>query len=1607
MTTQPDSQPTGAAPESHGRLELWKKKLLDLSMRNRLLNYRDTKKSLPLVCPHIAEIEDALASGSKFTVEPLARLRLLQAPGEPRAERSDDGALGVDVQADLRRKILRSSLRDAKDLDARLLAIYRAARVALEEGGASGLYLALGFLRYYQSESSDQPRRAPILLLPISLVRPSVQTGFRVLLSDEDSRINVSLLEYLRHDHGIEIKDLDPLPEDESGVDVPKVLETIRRATSRHPTWQVEEGAAIGLFAFKKFLMWRDLDQHSELLLQSSLVSHLVQRPNEQFESDATFPDPSELDERIDPTELFCPLDADSSQLAAVVAASEGRTFVLKGPPGTGKSQTIANMISHCLATGKTVLFVAEKRAALEVVYRRLQERGLSDFALELHSDKAQKREVIQSIAATLELVENQDTRQWESDGAASARLRCQLNDYVRALHRRWSDGFTAYQMISRLVALRDVPALPLEPSADQPLDQATLDQIEELVHRLTAAQRQCGDLQQHPWTGVPRETWSEAWGTEIRSALTAAQQTTSDLVPPLARFCELLDLDPEALLLQHLPELGRLAELLASAPGTPPTLLLAYDWQGLKTTLLSWLAHGRRRDQLRAELFARFEPKVLALDLDQLTGLLTEASSDWFLPRWWKRRAVLKTLRTAARSPLEVRVEHLREVIDTAKALRDEQALLDLASDRAREVLGDLWRGGEADWGHLGNVIGWTEEVRAIATKLSHGEPSRLDKLREHWSKLGTTAPELFAAGTPGARSLADLRASLARFRETLHSVLSQLGFDPDDPDTHPAATTNAWVSTLSNWIEHFPRLREWCHWRARRAEAVARDLGPLVRALESGALSDAEPLQVFHRSYAEWWYRTACDREPVLGSFHRGEHEEAIERFRDIDRRFTDLTARVVRSRLAARLPRRSSHEIKGSELGILRREASKKRRHKPLRLLFQEIPALLTRLKPCFLMSPVSVAQYLGPEAGQFDLVIFDEASQIPVWDAIGAVARGDQAVVVGDPKQLPPTNFFNVDLDEEYVEEDAVEDLESVLDDCIAGGVEPLDLRWHYRSQHENLIAFSNESYYDRRLFTFPSVDSARAGIFWHAVDGEYDKGHSRTNRPEAEQLVAALVERLRSPEAASTSYGVVTFSQAQQVLIEDLLEQARRAHPEIDPAFTSGLEPVFVKNLENVQGDERDVILFSICYGPDRDGRVSMNFGPLNKQGGERRLNVAVTRARREVHVFSSLRADQIDLSRTKARGVADLRAYLDFAERGPTALSGMGTPTGADPESPFEEDVLAAVKDLGWKAVPQVGCSDYRIDIAVLDPEAPGRYLLGIECDGANYHSAATARDRDRIREAVLRSLGWRLHRIWSTDWWRDRAHEMSRLQEALESARSAPKGQHRQSERPRPQPPSSPPPPPQREPASAPDDDAGRPQTPAEVASGSEPYRAFQSRRLGGPDDFWGPRAAPAIRKAIQEAIAIEGPIASDLLVRRVAASWGFARAGSRIRGHIEAHLRHVNALRTRSNDTVFFWPIEFKEKPYEVYRVPPTGQTSERGAEEIPPEEIANAAASLLESHISIPLPDLARETARVLGFHRLGSKVDAAMQRGIEHLAKGDRATIEGGVVRHIGS
>lgn len=1596
---RPDTPETAA----FSKQQLWERKLLDLTLRNTLLNFRLTRASLPVLFSGLVELEDALAEGREF--------QLAARPQDWEKTRrsadlfrtiSKDDPLNVLLREEFERGRLRIDV-DEWELDARATHLYRAARLSLEENGANTLYLALGLLKWYETANSELPRYAPIILVPVELVHRSSRSGFGLRLRDEDPQINITLLEMLRQNFQLSIGGLDPLPRDEKGIDIKGIFTTIRHAIMHIPRWDIIESAFIGLFSFSRFVMWNDIRNRAADLMKNKVVASLISGKLE-WDPGETFPEAEQLDELFAPDELLLPISADSSQITAVAAALRDQSFVLHGPPGTGKSQTITNIIAASLAQGKTVLFVAEKMAALSVVRKRLESIGLGLFCLELHSNKSTKKAVLEQLRRTLEAARTAAPEEWKLQAERIAEARKELNAYVKSLHRVYGFGASLYEAISNYERYKDAPdAIFIESEAAGRMTGEQLAKWRDLVRDLRVAGTAAGNLKDHVWAEVQTTVYTPALRSRVEELLARYARAFEKLQEGTVAVMERIvpcPLQPDA---GMLAKLANIAEHLLQLPDRIPVALLqADDPERAWEPILQAVTHGEARDDARAQVLAEYREEALALNAAFLLDEWRKAELKWFFPRLLKQNRIAKLLFAHAApgvKPLKSMVpETLRQII---RCQQEDEWLRANEKDLSR-WLGDLWNRGHAHWKTVEAALGWT---RTLYERLMHllGDRARVLRGMGQAAELFKDGKEVFLQ-----KHAAVFSQFLEAYRECgeLEAQLSQaLQLDFRTVDNR-RGENEGWFAyrmrRIALWRQHTDRLRDWCNFRHVRQQALEAGLAPVVSAYESGSLKHEDLERAFERA---WWKAAVqyiLDHDPKLASFSGRLFEERIRAFQEMIEQFERLTRQEIAARLFARMPPVQLQAAASSEMGILLRAIRSGGRGLTLRKLFEQISGLLTRICPCMLMSPMSVAQYLDPKHALFDLVVFDEASQLPTSEAVGAMARGRNVIVVGDPKQLPPTSFF-MNVSQGDTDDGVPEDLESILDDCLAIGMPQTHLLWHYRSRHESLIAFSNRQFYENRLLTFPSPMERKSYVKWHPVEGYYDRGGTKQNRAEAAAVVEEIIRRLRDEELRKYSIGVVTFNAPQQTLIEDMLEEAFRRDPSLEEAASRMEEPIFIKNLENVQGDERDVILFSVGYGPDQNGKVVYNFGPLNRDGGWRRLNVAVSRARHEMHVFSTLRAEHLDAARTRAEGVRALRAFLEYAEKGISAIS----PSSAEPAvsgTGLETEIAKALKGKGYQVHVRVGASGFRIDLAVVHPENPDVYLLGILCDGDNYKAGKTARDREILRGQILSQLGWRIIRVWSLDWLDNPDRELQRIVNAIEEARAAeiaipgPLVRKNEEAESRSEP----------VPAEMRFESAIRvnPQTTDQAEKKlrrAVPYHPVQLPEVHWPSEgFMWPEYRRAIEAQIRQVVEGEGPISKTLLLRKVLQAWGIARTGTRIASYFDRILKSMKLQRSVWDGNEFYWPDGIHPEHYEVYRVPEDEQ-HRRNAEDLPPEEIANAIKEILFMQGSIPKEDLVRETIRLLGYSRTGSALEKAVGLGIRCAMKRGMVEIQEGELR----
>ena len=1542
-------------------------------------------------------------------------------------------ALGIDpsVELDPKGKVNGKDLQTLKfpdELESTLEKISGDARLAEQEMGLSTLFLAFGFLEWYDSESSDKKSFAPLLLLPVQVTKKKEgKPVYSLSVREGDAEANLSLQKFLEQKHGRSIPDFGS-DEEENVPSVEAYIDTVKKAVEDLPRWQVRRWLVLGHFSFGRFAMYADLEpQKWKDPVAHSLVGSIL-KGVEQRDGDSALPgvpDDYEIDRpEIEKVAPFLIQDADASQHSALVDVMQGKNLVVQGPPGTGKSQTITNVIANAVAAGKRVLFLADKAAALRVVKNRLDRSGLGEFCLELHSDRASPKNVIESIRERYELARVREIAQvhdvnWQ-------RSREEITSYVTALNTETDDGVTAFGMIWKAIRGRskteDIAAgLKGVTLPDRVIsDQRTYDEISGDLELYAKAASDFAANYGHPagspWREVPFSDLPPYEASRFMEALRRLREQAQSTLQAIDRHA--------GIGVEGIETFAKAAEVPSRLPELPDfdlTLLEQADLDDLLKSLDAQAEFLATEEELEALPDLRHEnPERLAVGsahmrtpassafldltpeqayamaeaelavLEKLAGVvegalkpsamlgLGESNPASLLPAAASAAFVLGLAPAKARRWIvelpHASAEEIATAISRFTALTEAEAgwmgkaagyrpesrptparLADAAKVLRKTGLGKLFA----------SMGGRSKDARAVALSLGLApDPELLEALAEHvsavsafenddrmrtlfgtaWAGLTTPVQEVSEgiqlrdlmlktisshadASDVATRALAmepEAMPQLGPYHEACKAAFTLSvelrGRLPNEPADAFVRTARAKVARLKEFLAVDPgrwlaevdapfrriahahgvlgrakRVADGLNGRAsgglairigkdRSAIATARKAIAWTKAVRSIGLKPniearlmspdaASALEAFHQAASDWkrvveagdaaltlleefgaadlceiapsdvvrlvdrldgreneladfvvvkelrgrlgrhglsGFIDACDRlqlpaerlpdvfEAVVddrraSAVRRGDQLRAYtgttldgrrETFRRKDREKIEQDRRVIRSRLLQAVPPVGSaygSRKTWTDMQLLNNEFGKQKRFTPVRQLIGRAGRAIQTLAPCLMMSPLSLAKFVPAGSLHFDLLVIDEASQMRPEDSLGGLLRAKQIVVVGDAKQLPPTDFFarGESVPDEEIEDDV--DAESILEACEKTFGQRRRLKWHYRSRCESLIAFSNSQFYDNGLITFPMARPGSFSIELVRVDGHYQgQRNAAEARRLAEEAVAFMRHHAEVPDAAFATLGIVALNIAQKEMIEDelrLLCADDELVERYEERARERLEPLIVKNLENVQGDERDHIFISMTYGRKTgEPTLSQNFGPINRAQGHRRLNVLFTRARIRIGLFASFGSADVEIRETSKEGVHALKAYLAYAETRGRAVA--HAPTGV-PDSDFETEVADRLRLRGYAVDLQVGVSrkeqrgkNYRMDLAVRHPDYPDHYLAGVECDGATYHSSKSARDRDRLREEVLNSLGWQLVRVWSTDWFDNPARETDKLVTKLEQLR-------------------------------------------------------------------------------------------------------------------------------------------------------------------------------------------------------------------------------------------
>lgn len=1525
------------------QLKRWQEKLLDTSKANPLLGLNRARAAkIKIINPSYPKVFQKLSlEEGEFRLPFVKREKkqkldsnlfnvVEESDGEKETYKVEQGDIEFEFDAPL-------------DLKRKLRRIYDNSRTTVEERGVITLYITFGVIRWYDEVLGDSV--SPILLVPCELISKGPNVGLRLRVADEEVQINPAMVYYFKEKYKIELPEL---PQDDKGAIVLEVntLEILYKKISESISdrdWKVDNEIWLGTFSFESLVLYQDLKLLTQLACTNPLIAAFAHASDSNGTCEVLGDD---LDSMEIPGVVPVPvLPADSSQLKALTYASLGQHLVVHGPPGTGKSQTISNIIADALGHGKKVLFVSAKMAALNVVFDRLKTEGLGQFCLEAHGVKAGKLKIIEELKRTLESEDFDNIGPLEQELESLKSTREKLNEYVLALNTIISPlGLTIFQAIGRFSKLHKIPDIRLTLPWEDVLEvsEIELNNVLDALKNIAQMADLFNNRKNHPWRGFSNLEFNIQIQEQVENDLKFLSQRFADIDKILQRLKKLLPKNDFTL--NEIIVLSPVFDAISKIKKLPA------NWWDLSLENLQEKENLFKEASLLTEEYK--EKKQLYNQYcdfppNEIVDLLKEL--DTLYKAWFSRFKVSyfqwkSQIKKKFKQKTKLGYENLRDYYVLAKRLSEIEVWFKVKTQvLSLEVTSKQMTDSRA----FDDVVSQCEVALLIKNHL----------LNYDWknSKIIELDPEVTNAASVIVSTLADQSKAINDAIERIEKCWSEGFLDGVKILQMPIVKFKPRAEEV---LAHLDKSHEWL--LLFRVIKHCENLG-LTSFLESVNMNSLLLPSIFEKRFFAIWLDTAINKTEILAEFTGMKQQELIEKLRVLDGRIRRLANVHIKAGavLASRQVKSAQAGMgNGSEIGILRFEMQKRKRIKPLRKLFSQIPHVLQALKPCMLMSPLSVSTYLKPEDFHFNLVIFDEASQLPTPEAIPSILRADQVIVAGDSKQLPPTSFFNSTIDEENEDFDS-DDLESLLDNCVAliSVFQETPLKWHYRSRDERLINFSNHYFYDNKLITFPSVriDNFDRGVrLEYLPNGVWDRGRSRTNRQEARRAAQIAIKHfIDFPER---TLGIVAFNTSQREAIEDALNEELVQKPELLPFFDSSRkEPFFVKSLESVQGDERDVIIVSVGYAKSADGNFTLNFGPLNSEGGERRLNVLVTRAKWQTILLTSIRSSELSRVNSQNQGAMSLKNYIEYAEREGSLPPDSVRLTEGETND-FEDSIREVLVDRGYSVDVQVGAGNFRIDLAVRDPKDLSRFLIGIECDGAKYHSSRVARDRDLLRQEILQGMGWKFHRVWSTEWFHNRDMAIKLMLDSIERA---------------------------------------------EIINSSSKY--ISAPLEDGKEYIFNPLPAPKLKRRfkqgilyskyqkrfergilirgtniyklvgiIEDIVRLEGPIHKELLFSRLKEVFEVEKIGTNITSNIDIALEYAVKNKILGRKKSFIWKSGNR---LSLFRVP--GDGVKRPLCHISPQEISLAILYLTEDQFGIIREQIPQYISRIFEISRTDSE------------------------------
>ncbi len=1527
------------ARKNKSRYDYWEDKLLDLNLSNKLLNFKCKDSTLQVMINDAEEFIDFLANNNRMYLAEVEPSYPLEGKGLVSFEEVVNSAIIGDAYK--KKQILVYSRAGIKNEGPKKLS--RKANTSLEESGCNPLFISVGLIRWFDNEISASHFKgemyAPLFLLPVRIPRRKNGTYYTLDYDIDDLTFNQTLFEYFKSNFGLDFSSLNSIPKRENGKpDIRIIFNEVRKIITPMKNWLLlENNSTLSLFSFSHFVMWSDLKYNREKFMQNEIVSAFANGEryfilNENEKKDI---------KEIKNNDVIMPLSADSSQIKAIYDAEKGESFILDGPPGTGKSQTISNMIVNFLYHGKKVLFVAEKEVALDVVKRRLDDLNLGQFVLELANIQEPKSQVLDtyknllSLGGPLAPAENFDELNSKIEEKQN-----ELNSKVASLHDKKDYIFSPYQAI--LVYLKNEDMGDSYRFSDEYLKGMSLDKYERAKVLLSEISSTCLSFDTYyssPFLPFQKREYSMEYRDELKKELENLLPLLEDLKLDLHNV-----INPSKSLEQTKKNAAlyfKILTLLREGDISWHECLLDSSFiekeNDIRSALSILLDIAKEKDKI----LTSFSKEFLGKSGKTLKSQLTSVQAKGGLSHLFAFSSFKKQFKDIALSKEALKEDNLESSINSLVNIQNLRAQFDKCDPYVKYVLKnhsfETYPDGEETIKEFEMSILLSKAINALDYLPNKQKDDFVSYL------LDISQATLFSSAS---NKFIEHYSTFLKKKECLFDKYSF------NLDLYPDGKTYFGViySKIRSAIGRSGNLAEWTTLLLKIDEAKSLVSNEYFSLFEDGQIKEDKLLGNYEKSVSSSIInkRFALEQLALLSG---KEMDNLVNKYaRDI-KEFSNLSMVMTASKISSSYPTDAIHFAESTTYNQLAKLARNGGRGVSLRQIFHNYKDIIQCLTPCFMMSPTSVSQFLDINDYQFDVVIFDEASQIPTSEAIPSIARAKSVIIAGDEQQMPPTSFFTstIGSNEGDSFSSLDEDLESLLDDAIVLGLPRKRLLWHYRSRHEALISFSNNKFYENSLLTFPSPKNDIYAISYKEVKGTYERGRG-VNRQEAKEVVNEVIYRLKDKELRTHSIGIITFNEAQQNVIEDLLEKemSKNSLSNIEP----GGEKIFVKNLENVQGDERDVILFSTTYGPDKNGTFSMNFGPLSLKKGERRLNVAISRSREEMIVFSSMKPEDIKAEKAKNNGAQCLKDFLLFAKNGYDYLP-HNSLSSSIKEKGIEVYLANDLRKLGYEVKENIGESTFKIDLGVALKEAPTEYLVGIILDNEQFANM-TCRDRHLNEPSILSRLGWNIINVYSNEYLDHRQEVVQGIVKKINEILNGEEPQEKETESTR------------------------KPLFVKQVIrKNSIPYTLSEEKYEKGN-----------IIPYLYSLIYFEGPISIELINRRYCEASGKKRVGITSKKEIEMALIALGIKTTHfmNDSNAFYVSKDFNEANFVNYRLDDENK-SRRTLTDICYQEIANCAADILKEQGEMDIADLAKQISLVFGFKTLLASKNAYIQKAIK--------------------